>query len=60
MSELHRISVSEIQGDSLNRRIQLIVQLDVDTEQVHKLHWASQSEFGQFREDRLPVSEKKL
>ena len=60
MSELHRISVSENQGDRLNRRFPLIVQLDVDTRRVHKLHWVSQSEFGQFREDRLPVSVKKL
>ena len=60
MSELHRISVSENQGDRLNRRIQLIVQLEIDTEPVHKLHRVSQSEFGLFREDRLPVSVKKL
>lgn len=60
MSELHRISVSENQGDSLNRRIQLIVQLDIDTEGVHKLHRAGRSEFGLFREDRLSVSDKNL
>ena len=60
MSELHRISVSENQRDSLHRRIQLIAQLDIDTERVHKLHWVGQSEFDQFREDRLPVSDKKF
>ena len=59
MSELHRISVSENQGDSSNRRFPLIVQLDVDTQPVHKLHWVSQSEFGLFPEERLPMSDKK-